>query len=131
VKSCGLEKELFEVKGSLQKESDEHDDLRVAVGLVCDDLRVTLLEETSSLAVRSLRITERACEMTWHMLHFGVQQSFAITHSHYENINLEAIGHGFAPGYANDELDEIKKTTVDPTQELADKIEGEVIPLRG
>jgi hypothetical protein len=73
VKSCGLEKELFEVKGSLQKESNEHDDLRVAVKLVYDDLRVTPLGEMSSLAVRSLRITERACEMTRHALRFGVQ----------------------------------------------------------
>jgi hypothetical protein len=42
MKSHGLEKELAEAKGSLQKESDDHDDLRVAIGLVYDDLRVTL-----------------------------------------------------------------------------------------
>jgi hypothetical protein len=35
------------------------------------------------------------------------------------------------PSYADDELDEIEKTTADPTRELADKIEGEVIALRG
>jgi hypothetical protein len=34
VKNCGLEKDLSEVKDSLQKESDEHDTLRVVVGLV-------------------------------------------------------------------------------------------------
>jgi hypothetical protein len=73
MKSCGLEKELFEVKGSLQKESDEHDDLRVAIGLVCDNLGVTPSEETSSLVVRSLRITDRAREMTRHAVRFGVQ----------------------------------------------------------
>jgi hypothetical protein len=58
VKSHGQEKELSEVKGSLQKESDKHNDLRVAIELVCDDLGVTPLEETSSLTVRSLRITD-------------------------------------------------------------------------
>ena len=31
VKSHGLEKELSEVKDTLQKEGDEHDNLRVAV----------------------------------------------------------------------------------------------------
>ena len=31
VKSRGLEKELSEVNNTLQKESDEHDNLRVAV----------------------------------------------------------------------------------------------------
>jgi hypothetical protein len=41
VKSYGLEKELSEVKGSLQKESDEHDDLHVVIELVYDDLGVT------------------------------------------------------------------------------------------
>jgi hypothetical protein len=73
VKSRGLKKELSKVKGSLQKESDEHDDLRVAVRLVCDDLGLTPLEETSSLTVCSLRIMERAREMTRHALRFGVQ----------------------------------------------------------
>jgi hypothetical protein len=53
--------------------------------------------------------------MTWHALRFGVQQSFAVTHSHYENINLEAMGQGFTPGYADDEPDEIEKTAADPT----------------
>jgi hypothetical protein len=41
------------------------------------------------------------------------------------------MGQGFAPGYAEDELDEIEKMAADPTRELADKIEGEVIPPRG
>ena len=40
VKSRGLEKELSEVKASLLKESDEHNTLRVAVQLVCDDLKL-------------------------------------------------------------------------------------------
>jgi hypothetical protein len=92
VKSRGLEKELSKVKGSLQKDSDEHNDLRTAVGLVCNDLRVTPPEEVSSLAVRSLRITERASKMMRHALRFGVQQSFVVARSHYENINLEAMG---------------------------------------
>jgi hypothetical protein len=92
VKSRGLEKELSEVKGSLQKESDEHDDLRVAVGLVCDDLEVIPLEETSSLAVHSLRIMDRAQEIARRAVRFGVQHAFTITHSHYENINLGAMG---------------------------------------
>jgi hypothetical protein len=38
VKSHGLEKELSKVKGSLQKQSNEHDDLCVAIWLVCNGL---------------------------------------------------------------------------------------------
>ena len=34
VKSCGLEKELSEVRDTLQKEIDKHDNLCVAVQLV-------------------------------------------------------------------------------------------------
>jgi hypothetical protein len=30
--------------------------------------------------------------MMRHALRFGVQQSFVIAHSHYENINLEVMG---------------------------------------
>jgi hypothetical protein len=41
MKCHGLEKELAKAKGSLQKESDDHDDLHVAIGLVRDDLGVT------------------------------------------------------------------------------------------
>ena len=40
VKSHGLEKELSEVKDTLQKESDEHDNMCVAVQLVCDELEL-------------------------------------------------------------------------------------------
>jgi hypothetical protein len=45
--------------------------------------------------------------MTQHVLRFGIQQSFTVAYSHYENINLEAMGQGFTPSYANDELDDI------------------------
>ena len=58
VKSHGLEKELSEVKDTLQKESDEHDNLRVAVQLVYDELELALEQETSSLVVRATRITD-------------------------------------------------------------------------
>ena len=40
VKRSVLEKELSEVKDTLQKESDKHDNLCVAVQLVCDDLQL-------------------------------------------------------------------------------------------
>ena len=55
VKSHGLERELGEVKGSLLKESDEHDTLPVAVQLVCDDLQLALEHETSPLRRVSMR----------------------------------------------------------------------------
>ena len=53
MRSHGLEKELGEVKDTLLKESDEHDNLRVIVQLVCDELELAPEQETSSLAVRA------------------------------------------------------------------------------
>ena len=47
-KSRSLAKELGEVKATLLKESDEHDALRVAIQLVCDDLELVSAQETSS-----------------------------------------------------------------------------------
>ena len=42
-------------------------------------------------------------------LHAEVNQSFAIAHSHYgDNINLETMSHGFAPGYEAHELEEME-----------------------
>ena len=96
VRSCGLEKELSEVKDTLQKESDEHDSLRVVVQLVYDELELALEQETSSLAVHATWIIDQACDMARGVLRFGVHQSFAITHSHYENIDLVMMSQGFA-----------------------------------
>ena len=54
VKRRGLEKELSKVKDTLLKESNEHDNLRVAIQLVYDNLELALEQETSSLAVRAV-----------------------------------------------------------------------------
>jgi hypothetical protein len=76
------------VKDSLLKESDEHDTLRVAVQLVCDDLELVPEQGTSSLASWAVQIVDRGHEMVRRALHFGVLGSFLIAHSHYDNIDL-------------------------------------------
>ena len=43
------------------------------------------------------------------MLRFGVNWSFVIARSHYENINLATMSQGFMPGYSNTEVEDIKK----------------------
>ena len=63
VKNHGLEKELGEVKDTLQKESDEHDNLRIAVQLVCDKLELAPEQETSSLVVHATQIMDQAHDM--------------------------------------------------------------------
>ena len=131
VKSRGLEKELSEVKDTLQKESNEHDNLRIAVQLVCDELELALEQETSLLAVRATRIMDRAHNIARRALHFGIHRSFMITRSHYENINLATMSLGFAPVYTDAELENIEKEVALVAHDLSAKIEDEIIPLRG
>jgi len=65
-------------------------------------------------------------------LHARVNQSFAIAHSHYgDNIDLETMSLGFAPGYTNAKLDEIEAVVAPLSWDLADKMEDTVLPWRG
>ena len=130
MKSHGLEKELDEVKASLLKESDEHDAQRVAVQLVFDDLELAPEAETSLYMVRAVRITDRAREVTREALRFGIHRSFAITHSHYENIDLATMSQGFTPVYTDAKLEDIEMEVAPLAQDLSAKIEDEIIPPR-
>ena len=129
-KSRGLEKELGEVKASLLKESDEHDTLCITVQLVYDDLELASEQETSSLAVHAVQITDRAREITRDALRFSVHRSFVIARSHYENIDLATMSQGFTPIYTDAEQDDIEKEVAPLAHDLSAKIEDEIIPPR-
>jgi hypothetical protein len=83
-----LERELGEAKRTLLKESNDHDTLRLAVGLVLDDLGMMLEPGTSSITIQVVSAMDRACRMAMQALHLGMQRSFAIARSHYENNGL-------------------------------------------
>ena len=52
-----------------------------------------------------------------------------IAHSHYrDNIDLETMSHGFAPGYEAHELEEMATAVVPLSQDLANRIESIVLP---
>ena len=54
-------------------------------------------------------ISQLECASEWNALHVGVNQSFAIAHSHYRHcIDLETMRHGFVPGYEVHELEEME-----------------------
>ena len=59
---------------------------------------------------------------------FGVNRSFAIARSHYENIDLATISQGFTLGYSDAELEDIEKEVAPLGQDLSAKIEDEIIP---
>ena len=83
--------------------------MRAAIGSVFNDLEVALAMETSSLVVRVTQIPDQARALTREALYTGIHRVFAITRSHYINIDLPVISEAFAPGYTNVELDEIEK----------------------
>ena len=106
--------DLTEARRNLQAESDELAILSATLRVVCNDLEVVRSEGTSSLAAHAVEIIARVCQLERNALHAGVNQSFAIACSHYgDNINLEAMSHGFVPGYEAHELEEME-TVVAP-----------------
>ena len=116
------------MRGQLQSESDDHDTLRAAVGLVFNDLRVAPVVETSSLVVRVTQISDWARALIREAPHNDVHHAFTIARSHYANIDPPVISEGFAPGYTNAELDEIEKEAASPAQDLAEKVGEEILP---
>ena len=111
---AALQRQLSEVQGQLQSESDDHDALCAAVRSVFDDLRVALSLEMSSLIVRVTQIPDQARALAREALYTGVHRTFAIVRSHYINIDLPVISEGFVPGYTEAELDEFEKEAALP-----------------
>ena len=73
--SVGLGTELTEMRGTLQAKSDEHDLLRSAIMVVCDDLQVAQEEGTSSLTTRAAGITARVGQLEEDAFHAWITPS--------------------------------------------------------
>ena len=129
--SVGLATELAKVRGILQAESDEHDLLHAAVGVVFDDLGVARPEETGSLTARAVDITVRVRQLEENAFHAGITEAFAIARSHYDQeIDLEIMSLGFTPGYEASELGEIEKAVTPIAWNLANRLKDIVLPPR-
>ena len=61
---------------------------------------------------------------------FGVNRSFMIACSHYENIDLATMSQGFMPGYSDTKLEDIEKEVAPLAHDLSTKIEDEIIPKK-
>ena len=110
----GLAVDLAKVRRNLQANSDELGILSVALGVVCDDLEAVRSVGTSSLVARAVEIMARVRQLERNALRVRVNQSFMIGRSHYgDNIDLEAMSHGYTPGYEVHELEEME-TAVAP-----------------
>ena len=124
--------ELTEARRGLQVESDEHDLLRAALGVVLDDLEVAWLEESSSLMARAVDIMAQVRQHKREALRSGITQAFTIARSHYaDSIDLETMSLGLAPSYEASERDEIETVVASLTRDLVDRVKEIVLPRRG
>lgn len=122
--------ELEGTKTELEVERSDHDDLRVAVGVVCDDLGMSQTEGVSSLAVWALGIRDRVRELAQTMLHFGVNYTLVAARSHYEQIDMAALSEGITEDCPNEAMDEAEWEVAPLSAALARRLEPSVIPTR-
>ena len=95
--------------------------------MVYDDLEVVWSEGASSFVARAIEIIARYLKRN--ALRAGVNQSFVISRSHYgDNIDLEAMSHGFTPDYEAHDLEEMEAVVAPLSQDLADRIEDNFSP---
>ena len=99
--------------------------------VVCDDLQVAQEEETSSLTTRAASITARVGQLEEDSFHAGITQAFTVARSHYDQeINLEVMSLGFAPGYEDSKLDEIETAMTPIARNLVNRLKDMVLPSR-
>lgn len=97
----------------------------MAALLSLDELGLPPADGPEPLPTRVLRIGDRAREMASSALHRGVHRVFSIARTHYERIDLDYISQGFAPGYTEEEIDEIEAIVAPLARRLAESIEKE------
>ena len=129
--STKLEKEAAYARMALQVESDEHNLLQAAVGVVLNALNVTEPMETSPLAARVAGITARVGQLEESAFHAGITQAFTVAHAHYgKEINLKVMSEGFPSTYEDEELEEMEKMVAPLAKNLADNLKEMVLPPR-
>ena len=124
-----LEKEATHARKALQVESDEHDLLQAAVGVVLNALNVTEPVETSPLAARVAGIMARVGQLEESAFHAGITQAFTVAHAHYgKEINLKVMSEGFPSTYEDEELEEMEEMVAPLAKNLADNLKEMVLP---
>lgn len=133
--SAGLTTDLAQARAMvevLQQKVVDYENQCLTASFVCDDLGVPQPEGTSMLSARITLISACVCELERSALRAGVNRCFAIARSHYEeNITLDVLSLGCAPGWGEDELADLEKDVEPLSRALADKIEDAILPWRG
>ena len=127
---------MLEMKEALELQVIGSDNLRLAVGLVLDDLGVGAAAAAGQLisqlfeGVDGLKQEAQAVRQEVEVTHQAardavytrVHHAFAIVHSHYVNIDLEELSKGYPGDYANAELDAFEEETAPFARSLTDKM---------
>ena len=58
-------------------------------------------------------------------LRYGIRQTLAIARSHYEDINLDALSHGFPADYTDEALDGFEQEAAPFAAALVEGIKGD------
>lgn len=90
------------------------------VGLVYDELHVAQSAGTNTLTARTGVIMNQVRELERVILHTSINRVFVVTHSHYENIDLEALSEGYPDGYELHELAALEAKVLPLSQALSD-----------
>ena len=127
---------MLEMKEALELQVDGSDNLRLAVGLVLDDLGVEdaaapsqlvsqLIESVDGLkqvAQAARQEVEVARQAARDAMYTGVHHAFAVARIHYVNIDLEELSKGYSGDYADAELDAFEEETTPFARNLTDKM---------
>ena len=124
-RSEGLAKELEEERARLSQEAEEHGRLLVAVDALREYLEVPEPASAAELVQGVEGMPQRVHTMGVASLRYGARQTLAIARSHYENINLDALSHGFPADYTDEELDWFEQEAAPFAAALAEGMKGD------
>ncbi|RLN09750.1 uncharacterized protein C2845_PM11G07580 [Panicum miliaceum] len=126
-KSQQLSAELVLVKGLLEQKEVELTNLQMAARMALEDLGGSATTEDDMLISQLVHFAEGAQSAVTQVLHLGVRRAFAVTRSHYEDIDLPELSQGFVSGYEEEELEWIEDHVAPLGRALAEKMEDEVV----
>ena len=100
-----MAKELEEAKANFTREAEDHDRLCLAVELLREPLEVLPPRSVDERVQAVQGMPRRIHALGVASLRYGIRQTLAIARPHYEDINLEAVSHGFPTVYSDEALD--------------------------
>ena len=120
-----MAKELEEVKANFTREAEDHDRLYLAVELLREPLEVLPPRSVDERVQAGEGMPRRIHALGVASLRYGIRQMLAITRSHYEDIDLEAISCGFPTGYSDKALDAFEQEAAPFAATLAEGIKDD------